>query len=202
MFKNNYENTYFLSSNVYVKTQKNPNISEIVFVGYSNSGKSSAINVLTNKKKLARISKTPGRTQLINFFAVTKKHYLVDMPGYGYAKVAKSLRLKWETTIVKYLTMRTCLKGLVLFMDIRYPMKPFDENLLNIAVRYKIPVLVLLTKSDKIIFDNRKKQLKIVTEKLSKFALSSFNIYLFSSLKKIGIDALRTRLDYWYSQSN
>lgn len=202
MFKNNYEKTYFLSSKVCVKKQKNPDISEIAFVGYSNSGKSSAINILTNKKKLARISKTPGRTQLINFFAVTEKYHLVDVPGYGYAKAAKSLRLQWEITIVKYLTMRTCLKGLVLFMDIRHPMKPLDENLLNIAVKYKIPVLVLLTKADKIIFENQKKQLKIVTEKLSQFALSSFNVYLFSSLKKIGVDVLRKRLDYWYSQSN
>jgi len=138
LFKNNYEKTYFLSSTVCVKKQKKSDISEIAFVGYSNSGKSSAINVLTNKKKLARISKIPGRTQLINFFSVTEKCYLVDIPGYGYAKVAKSLRLKWETTIVKYLTMRTCLKGLVLFMDIRHPMKPLDENLLNIAVRNQI----------------------------------------------------------------
>ncbi|CAL4323964.1 ribosome biogenesis GTP-binding protein YihA/YsxC [Buchnera aphidicola] len=198
MFKNNYENTYFLTSTAIVKKQRNSDISEVAFVGYSNSGKSSAINVLTNKRKLARISKTPGRTRLINFFAVTKKKYLVDMPGYGYAKIANLLKLEWEKTIIKYFAMRTSLKGLVLFMDIRNPIKPLDKNIIHSALRFKIPMLILLTKSDKVILEKRREQLKIVSEKLSKFPLISCDINLFSAVKKIGVCELRKKLDYWY----
>lgn len=200
MFKNNYENTYFLTSTAIVKKQRNPDISEVVFVGYSNSGKSSAINVLTNKRKLARISKTPGRTQLINFFAVSEKKYLVDMPGYGYAKAAKLLKLEWENTIIKYFTMRTSLKGLVLFMDIRNPMKKLDKNIIHFTLRFKIPMLILLTKSDKIILEKRRQQLQIVSEKLSKFSLTSCDINLFSAVNKIGVYELRKKLDYWYNE--
>lgn len=200
MFKNNYENTYFLTSTAILKKQRNSDISEVAFVGYSNSGKSSAINVLTNKRKLAKISKTPGRTQLINFFAVTKKKYLVDMPGYGYAKVAKLLKLKWEKNIIKYFTMRTSLKGLVLFMDIRNPIKKLDKNIIHFALQFKIPMLILLTKSDKIILEKRRQQLQIVSEKLSKFSLTSCDINLFSVVNKIGVDKLREKLDYWYNK--
>ncbi|WP_367673463.1 ribosome biogenesis GTP-binding protein YihA/YsxC [Buchnera aphidicola] len=197
--KNNYENTYFLSSMAHIKKQNNSDVSEVLFVGYSNSGKSSAINVLTNKKKLARISKTPGRTNLINFFSVTKKCYLVDMPGYGYSKTSKVLKLQWEKIIIKYLKMNKSLKGLVLFMDIRHPMKPFDKNMIIISKKFNIPILVLLTKSDKIIFESQRQKLKMVSEKLSLFLLTSLNVCLFSSFKKIGVDVLRKQLDDWYS---
>ncbi|MCW5196855.1 ribosome biogenesis GTP-binding protein YihA/YsxC [Buchnera aphidicola (Pemphigus obesinymphae)] len=200
MFKNNYENTYFLTSTAIVKKQRNSDISEVAFVGYSNSGKSTAINILTNKKKLARISKTPGRTQLINYFAVSKKKYLVDMPGYGYAKAAKLLKLEWEKTIIKYFKIRASLKGLVLFMDIRNPMKKLDENIIHFALRFRIPLLILLTKSDKITLEKRRQKLQIVSEKLSKFSLTSCDINLFSAVHKTGVYELREKLDSWYNE--
>jgi len=170
---------------------------EIAFVGYSNSGKSSAINALTNQKKLSRFSKTPGRTQLINFFEIVSGFRIVDLPGYGYAKVPLLVREKWQRKIYYYLEKRDQIKGLVLLMDIRHPLKTLDQKIINIATSKKISVFVLLNKCDKMKEVQQKIQLNKVYEKLYTL-FNSFEIELFSSVKKIGIKKLQLKLDHWY----
>ena len=123
---------------------------EIAFAGRSNAGKSSAINRLTTHKKLARTSKTPGRTQLINFFSLTEETRLVDLPGYGYAKVSNTKKIAWQQHLEQYLEQRNSLSCLVLVMDIRHPLQKFDEIMLNWAIEYAMPCRILLTKADKI----------------------------------------------------
>lgn len=195
----NYNKTCFLKS---VSQISDINIEygvEIAFIGYSNSGKSSAINSLTNQKKLARSSKTPGRTQLINFFEVVNNFRIVDLPGYGYAKCPISIKLKWEKLIDSYLKKRKPLKGLVFLMDIRNPLKFYDKHIINIALEKNIPILVLLTKCDKLTSSQQKIQFQIVHKKL-KFFLKEFHIQLFSSFKKIGIKKLQSQLNIWYKE--
>ena len=123
---------------------------EVAFAGRSNAGKSSTLNRLTGSKRLARVSKTPGRTRLINFFAVEGGGRLVDLPGYGYAKAAKSERAQWSQAIDDYLTRRENLAAVVLIMDARHPLQPFDAQMLDWAERAETPLLALLNKSDKL----------------------------------------------------
>lgn len=123
---------------------------EVAFVGRSNAGKSSVLNQLTQNKKLARVSKTPGRTQLINVFVVDQKRRLIDLPGYGFAKVPMEVKLEWQKVLESYLRTRECLKGLVLVMDIRHPLTDFDRHLLAWASSSDLAVHILLNKSDKL----------------------------------------------------
>ena len=123
---------------------------EVAFAGRSNAGKSSAINTITGIKALARISKTPGRTQMINFFHLDDERAMVDLPGYGYAKVPEKMKLKWQATLSKYLETRQSLRGLMLMMDIRHPLKNFDLQMLDWAKQAELPIHILLTKSDKL----------------------------------------------------
>jgi GTP-binding protein len=195
----NYNKTFFLKSIAKISDIKIEHGIEIAFIGYSNSGKSSAINSLTNQKKLARFSKTPGRTQLINFFQVTSNFRIVDLPGYGYAKAPLSIKMNWQNMIYSYLKTNRSLKGLVLLMDIRYPLKNLDQDIINIALIYKIPILLLLTKCDKFTINNQNIQFRKVHKKLEKFS-NQLDIQLFSSLKKIGIEKLKSKLNYWYEK--
>src|SRR5690606_12291316 len=123
---------------------------EVAFAGRSNAGKSSAINTLTNNSKLARTSKTPGRTQLINFFSLSDSQRLVDLPGYGYAKVSRDLKEQWQRYLSEYLQNRRSVKGLILLMDIRHPLQEFDTTMLDWTAQAGMPVHILLTKADKI----------------------------------------------------
>lgn len=168
---------------------------EVAFAGRSNAGKSSALNALTGSNKLARTSKTPGRTQLINFFTVTEDIYLVDLPGYGYAKVPEAMKKEWQHHMTDYLERREPLVGLVLLMDIRHPMKEFDQMMLNWSVSANMPLHILLTKSDKLKQGAAKQALNKLKQELSRFPQVS--IQLFSSLKKTGVDQLASRLDEW-----
>lgn len=195
----NYNKTFFLKS---ISNISDINIEygiEIAFIGYSNSGKSSAVNALTHQKKLARCSKTPGCTQLINFFQVFSNFRIVDLPGYGYAKCPISIKLKWEKLIYSYLKQRKSLKGLVLLMDIRNPLKIYDQHIVNIALEKNIPIFILLTKCDKLTLSQQKIQFQIVYKKLQLF-LKEVHIELFSSLKKIGIKKLQSKLNLWYQE--
>ncbi|QIQ41440.1 MAG: YihA family ribosome biogenesis GTP-binding protein [Buchnera aphidicola (Aphis urticata)] len=193
----NYNKTFFLKSISQVSDINIEHGIEIAFIGYSNSGKSSAINSLTNKKKLARCSKTPGRTQLINFFQVVSNFRIVDLPGYGYAKCPISIKLKWEKLIYSYLKTRKPLKGLVFLMDIRNPLKVYDQYIINIALDHNIPMFILLTKCDKLTLSQQKIQFQIVYAKLKVF-LQEVKIALFSSFKSIGIKKLQSQLNIWY----
>ncbi|WP_051150829.1 ribosome biogenesis GTP-binding protein YihA/YsxC [Tatumella saanichensis] len=194
----NYHVTHFVTSAPDIRHLPVDSGVEVAFAGRSNAGKSSALNTLTNQKSLARTSKTPGRTQLINLFQVAEDYRLVDLPGYGYAEVPEEMKLKWQRALAEYLQKRDCLKGLVILMDIRHPMKDLDQQMVNWAVTSHIPVLVLLTKADKLASGARKKQLNLVREHSQSFG-GDVQVEMFSSLKKIGVDKLKNKLDEWFS---
>lgn len=196
----NYNKTFFLQSYSKITDIKIQNGIEIAFVGYSNSGKSSAINTLTNQKKLSRFSKTPGRTQLINFFQVTSEFRIVDLPGYGYAQAPLLLKKKWQKMLYHYLEERSLLKGIVLLMDIRRPLKILDRKIINISINYNIPILILLTKCDKIAYNKQNLQLKITYKKLESLS-NLLKIECFSSFKKIGVKQLKYILDKLYKDN-
>jgi GTP-binding protein len=171
---------------------------EVAFAGRSNAGKSSAINTLTDNGKLARTSKTPGRTQLINIFTLgdeTKR--LVDLPGYGFAKVPLATKLQWQEHLAEYLYERRCLKGLVLLMDIRHPLQEFDQLMLGWAHKANMPVHVLLTKSDKLNRGQTKTTLLQVAQYLRQHIYSNASVQTFSSLNKDGLGELEQTLTRW-----
>lgn len=194
----NYHLTHFVTSAPDIRHLPDDTGVEVAFAGRSNAGKSSALNTLTQQKSLARTSKTPGRTQLINLFQVSEGFRLVDLPGYGYAQVPEELKRKWQQALGEYLEKRACLKGLIILMDIRHPLKDLDSQMIQWAVDSQIPVLVLLTKADKLALGARKKQLAIVREAC--LALTGdIEIETFSSLKKQGVEHLKNKLDTWFS---
>jgi len=159
---------------------------EIAFAGRSNAGKSSAINTLANHKRLAYVSKTPGRTQLINFFALGDGMTLVDLPGYGYAKVPPAVKAHWEALLEAYLSTRAALKGLVVIMDARHPMRPLDVALLDWYAPTGKPVHCLLTKSDKLTRSDQAAALRLVKKEIADRHYNA-TAQLFSSLKKQGL---------------
>lgn len=173
---------------------------EVAFAGRSNAGKSSAINTITGIKALARISKTPGRTQMINFFQLDDERSLVDLPGYGYAKVPEKMKLKWQSTLSKYLETRQALRGLMLMMDIRHPLKPFDLQMLSWAKEAQLPIHVLLTKSDKLGRGAASNALQQVRRQLTEADLQA-TVQLFSSLNQQGRDEAIKTLDQWFELS-
>lgn len=163
---------------------------EVAFAGRSNAGKSSAINALTNQKQLARASKRPGRTQMINFFSLGNPNQrLVDLPGYGYAAVPEAMKIVWQKELENYLIHRESLQGLVLLMDIRHPLQHFDVMMLEWAYSRQLFVHVLLTKSDKLNRGPASKALQEVKAALKKMKLN-FSIQLFSSMNKEGLEEL------------
>jgi len=170
---------------------------EVAFAGRSNAGKSSAINTITQIGALARTSKTPGRTQMINFFNLDEQRALVDLPGYGYAKVPEKMKLRWQETLAKYLETRQCLRGLMLMMDIRHPLKEFDLQMLRWANQANLPVHILLTKSDKLKNGAAKQSLLKVRAELTKAQLKG-TVQLFSSLNKSGREEAIQKLDEWF----
>lgn len=179
---------------------------EIAFAGRSNAGKSSAINALTNQKQLARASKKPGRTQMINFFSLgNPDQRLVDLPGYGYAAVPEAMKLVWQKELENYLIHRQSLQGLVLLMDIRHPLQHFDVMMLEWAYSRKLFVHVLLTKSDKLNRGPASKVLQEVQQQLKKMKLQ-FSIQLFSSMNKQGLEELASvmggRLNFTLEQAS
>ncbi|QCR37697.1 ribosome biogenesis GTP-binding protein YihA/YsxC [Nissabacter sp. SGAir0207] len=195
----NYQVTHFVTSAPDIRHLPADEGIEVAFAGRSNAGKSSALNTLTNQKNLARTSKTPGRTQLINLFEVKPGLRLVDLPGYGYAEVPEEMKRKWQRALGEYLQMRNCLKGLVVLMDIRHPLKDLDQQMIQWAVAVEIPVLVLLTKADKLASGARKAQLNMVREAVLPF-MGDVQVEAFSSLKKLGVDKLSQKLNSWFSE--
>jgi GTP-binding protein len=176
---------------------------EVAFAGRSNAGKSSAINTLTQNHKLARTSKTPGRTQLINFFALDDDRRLVDLPGYGYAKVPLATKKQWQEHLAEYLYERQCLRGLVLLMDIRHPLQEFDTTMINWAVDAEMPVHILLTKSDKLKRGAAKNTLIQVRNHLREAQVDDLvSVQCFSSLKAEGLGELEKVLAVWLADDN
>ncbi|MDK4573752.1 ribosome biogenesis GTP-binding protein YihA/YsxC [Kingella kingae] len=174
---------------------------EIAFVGRSNAGKSSAINTLCNHVRLAYVSKTPGRTQHINFFKLANQHFMVDLPGYGYAQVPEAVRAHWVKLLGDYLQTRQSLLGLVLIMDARHPLKPLDIQMLDFFALTGRPVHILLSKSDKLSKNEQIKTLSSVKKALKPFMeRQTISVQLFSSLKKQGIDEVEQVVQAWFSQ--
>lgn len=169
---------------------------EIAFAGRSNAGKSSAINTITNKNRLAFVSKTPGRTQHINFFQLNESQFIVDLPGYGYAKVPDSVRQHWQELLEKYLQTRKSLKGLVLIMDIRHPLKVLDIQMLDWFVPTGKAVHILLTKADKLSKQKANMTLQTVTQYLSN-SYPGCTVQLFSSLAGSGVENAATVISDW-----
>lgn len=167
-----------------------PSEVEVAFFGRSNVGKSSAINAICNRKKLATISKTPGRTRALNFFAVDKTKFIVDLPGYGYAKMAKTMQSQISNLLSQYLQKRTALSGIVHVMDVRHPLQPSDREFLSL-IPENMPLLILLTKSDKIGANIARTQLAAVKKEFQG------EVVLFSSFDKKGLDETRQLLGQW-----
>ncbi|MET1079463.1 MAG: ribosome biogenesis GTP-binding protein YihA/YsxC [Pseudomonas sp.] len=169
---------------------------EVAFAGRSNAGKSSALNTLTHAS-LARTSKTPGRTQLLNFFRLDDERRLVDLPGYGYAKVPIPLKLHWQRHLEAYLGSRRSLVGLILMMDIRHPLTEFDHLMLDWAVAAQMPMHILLTKADKLAFGAAKTTLLKVQQDLRRGWGDSISMQLFSAPKRMGVEEAQAVLGRW-----
>ena len=198
--QNSYRKAKFLLSCPSLKGCPDDNGYEVIFAGRSNAGKSSAINTLTEQKKLAKVSRTPGRTQHLVFFELDEQRRLVDLPGYGYAKVPDAVKQKWNQNMREYFDNRNCLKGAILVMDCRHPLKPFDEMMLQWCINSDIDTNILLTKSDKL-----KKGAASSTKLAVKNAVKEFsniNVQLFSSLRKEGVSELCKYLDKIFELNN
>ncbi|SEL87585.1 cell division checkpoint GTPase YihA [Colwellia chukchiensis] len=174
---------------------------EVAFAGRSNAGKSSALNTLTNQKSLARTSKTPGRTQLINIFEIAENKRLVDLPGYGFAKVPMEMKKKWQKALGEYLEKRECLKGLVILMDIRHPLKDLDMDLIQWAADSDLPVLALLTKSDKLSQGKVSAQVLAVKKQLATLN-ADIKVQAFSSLKRTGAVQADAIICQWFQDQD
>ncbi|OUR63078.1 YihA family ribosome biogenesis GTP-binding protein [Colwellia sp. 39_35_sub15_T18] len=174
---------------------------EVAFAGRSNAGKSSALNTLTNQRGLARISKTPGRTQLINVFEIDDNKRLIDLPGYGFAKVPLEMKKKWQKALGEYLEKRQSLKGLVVLMDIRHPLKDLDMDLIQWAADSELPVLALLTKCDKLSQGKRSAEVLKVKKALAPLN-ADIRVQAFSSLKRTGAEQADTIICDWFRQDD
>ncbi len=173
-----------------------PGAPEIAFAGRSNAGKSSAINALTGRRRLAFFSKTPGRTQLINFFALGERAFLVDLPGYGYAGVPLPVRQHWQTLVGNYVAERPSLAGVVVVMDARHPLTPLDHELLQWLAPAGRRVHVLLTKADKLSRQSAQRTLAQTRAELARLYEGS-SVQLFSSLKREGLAEAAAKISAW-----
>jgi GTP-binding protein len=172
---------------------------EIAFAGRSNAGKSSAINTLANRNRLAFVSKTPGRTQHINYFSLGDDRFLVDLPGYGYARVPNAMKDHWRMLLSGYLANRPQLRGMVLIMDVRHPLTPLDRQMLEWFVPTGKPVHVLLTKADKLNKSDVAQTLRAVRAELAKIC-PNCTAQLFSSLSRQGIEEAEAAIGAWLNE--
>lgn len=192
----NYNQTTFFKSAQKISQLPPESKAEIAFAGRSNCGKSSALNAITQIKGLAKTSKTPGRTQLLNFFQVKDDRFLVDLPGYGYAKVSHNIQKEWEKALTKYVETRQELCGVVLIMDIRHPLKEYDQQMIAWLTSKNIPVHILLSKADKL---NRGPAMNVLQQVKNDLELYGdlVSIQLFSAMNGQGLDEARQQLDAW-----
>ena len=170
---------------------------EIAFAGRSNAGKSSAINTITDHNRLAHVSRTPGRTQMINYFQITDDKYLVDLPGYGFAKVPKAVREHWNLFLDQYFQTRQSLKGLILVMDIRRKLEEQDWQMVEWAVNSEIPLHILLSKADKL-KRSEASHLLFKTQKLLEENGVAASLQLFSAKSRLGLEDVHSLLDEWF----
>lgn len=192
-----YQKAYFLLSAAEVKQLPLDEGIEVAIVGRSNAGKSSVLNKITQNKGLARVSKTPGRTQMVNVFVLDEHRRLTDLPGYGFAKVPLMAKLKWQKTVDTYINTRKSLKGLILVMDIRHPLRESDVQLLEYCEHRGLAVHILLNKADKLSRGTVTKTLQEVKAALTGYR-NSVTFQVFSALKGSGIKELHLQLNKWY----
>ena len=189
----------FLTSAPDLKRCPRDDVAEVAFAGRSNAGKSSVLNQITGNKRMAKVSKTPGRTQLLNFFDLQIGGRLVDLPGYGYAKAGKSAQAQWQQAVNNYLSHRENLVGLVLVTDIRHPGQAYDEELLEWSAASELPIHVLLNKADKLSFSAQQKALKAFKQNHADHP--TLSVQCFSALKGTGTVELIERLSTWLTEA-
>lgn len=197
MRQNHYQQAQFIKSVAKLSQLPPDQGVEVAFVGRSNAGKSSALNALTQQNRLAHVSKTPGRTQMINLFSIDEERRLVDLPGYGFAKVPLKVKQQWEQLLSGYLESRQSLKGLILLMDIRHPLQTLDQQIIDWALASNLNVHILLTKADKLKHGPAKQTLMQVQKQCDPV----ISLQLFSATKKTGLDDCRQLLDGWFQLS-
>ncbi len=193
-----FQQAVFLTTVAHLRDMPQDSLCEVAFAGRSNAGKSSAINTLAGRVRLAYVSKTPGRTQHLNYFTLADGKYFVDLPGYGYAKAPEAVRSQWEGLIGPYLTQRKQLVGLVVIMDSRRPLTDLDIKLIDWFRPTGRPIHTLLSKSDKLSRQEQTKTLRSVKAELSTWGDAAlYSVQLFSSLKKTGVEEAETLLAKW-----
>lgn len=175
---------------------------EVAFVGRSNAGKSSAINALTGRRKLAFVSRQPGRTQLVNLFDVGERQRLADLPGYGYAKVARERQREWTVLLEDYLQLRAELAGLVIIMDIRHPLSPLDRLMIDWIRPRGLPLHLLLSKADKLNRQQQSRTLAAVRAEVGALTEPPATVQVFSSTTGEGLDTLATVVAGWLDGAN
>jgi len=193
-----YTQAKFINSSPHLKNTPADQGKEVAFAGRSNAGKSSAINTLTRQNALARTSKTPGRTQMLNFFEINAQQRFVDLPGYGYAKVPVDVKRDWHKLMETYLTHRKSLCAIILVMDVRHPLTEFDWQMVEWCRHTNLPLHILLTKADKLTYGAAKNTLLEVQKALKNINIP-LTIQLFSALKKTGIDEVHDALDHLFN---
>jgi len=169
---------------------------EVAFAGRSNAGKSSAINAICHQKALARTSKTPGRTQQLIFFRLDDERRLVDLPGYGFARVSLALKGRWQALMASYLSQRDCLQGLVIVMDIRHALAEFDRQMIDWGAAGGLPLLLLLTKADKLKRGAIEKTLAKVRRDVAGVP-TEIQILAFSATSRLGLEPAQAQLAHW-----
>ena len=194
-----YTQAKFINSSPHLKNTPADQGKEIAFAGRSNAGKSSAINTLTRQNALARTSKTPGRTQMLNFFEINAERRFVDLPGYGYAKVPIDVKQEWHKLMETYLTHRKSLCAIILVMDVRHPLTEFDWQMIEWCKHTDLPLHILLTKADKLTYGAAKNTLLQVQKALTDIDIP-LTMQLFSALKKTGIDEVHEALDQLFGR--
>ena len=197
-FKRQLAQTAFFTSASSAKSLPDDIGVEVAFAGRSNAGKSSAINRLCQQKGLARTSKTPGRTQLINFFTVTDSYKLADLPGYGYAKASQVKQRQWLELLEYYFTSRQALKGTIIVMDIRHPLQDSDQKMIDWCMHYQCPIHILLNKADKLSRNQAHKQLASSKKNLPKDSQTPISIQLFSAVSGEGVEDTMAVLKQWF----
>jgi GTP-binding protein len=194
----NYNKIEYITSAAYYKDLPDDRGYEVAFAGRSNAGKSSALNRLTNRKNLAKTSSTPGKTQHINLFRLDKNRSIVDLPGYGFSKVNKKEKARWQGELTKYLAERQCLKGIVLVMDIRHPLTELDRTMVEFAQSTNRNLHVILSKSDKLKKGKIAQAVLLVKKQLAEFT-NDITVQSFSSEDGNGLKELRQKIDFWFS---
>jgi GTP-binding protein len=193
-----FQQAVFLTTVAHLRDLPQDSLREVAFAGRSNAGKSSAINTLAGRTRLAYVSKTPGRTQHLNYFTLADGKYFVDLPGYGYAKAPEEIRSQWEGLIGPYLSKREQLAGLVVIMDIRRPLTDLDLRLIDWFRPTGRPIHVMLSKADKLSRQEQTKTLRSVKAELATWGDAAlYSVQLFSSLKKTGVDEAEAVLAAW-----